>query len=77
MTDVPSRFVSLAVILVAAAALVAGCGKKDDPVAKAEKKDAAKGIPAPGIAETKAIEPEVTQRTNALVDWYLSDVAKL
>jgi hypothetical protein len=35
-----------------------GCGKKDDPVAQAEKKDVAKGIAAPGIAETKAIAEE-------------------
>ncbi|MFH0340822.1 MAG: DUF1254 domain-containing protein [Chromatiales bacterium] len=39
-------------------ALLAGCGKKDDPIAQAEKKDAAKGIVAPGIAETKAIAEE-------------------
>ena len=38
--------------------LVAGCGKKDDPVAQAEKKDVAKGVPAPSIAETKAIAEE-------------------
>src|SRR4249920_542599 len=38
--------------------LVAGCGKKDDSVAQAEKKDVAKGIAAPGIAETKAIAEE-------------------
>ncbi len=41
-----------------AVTLVAGCGKKDDPVAQAEKKDVAKGVPAPGIAETKAIAEE-------------------
>jgi GMP synthase-like glutamine amidotransferase len=29
------------------------------------------------LAETSVIEPEVTVRTNALVDWYLSDIAKL
>ncbi|MFH0341903.1 MAG: DUF1254 domain-containing protein [Chromatiales bacterium] len=39
-------------------ALLAGCGKNDDPIAQAEKKDAAKGIAAPGIAETKAIAEE-------------------
>ena len=40
------------------ALLVAGCGKKDDPIASAAKKDAATGVPAPGIAETKAITEE-------------------
>ena len=34
--------------------VVAGCGKKDDPIAQAEKKDKDK----PGIAETKAIAEE-------------------
>jgi hypothetical protein len=37
---------------------LAGCGKKDDTIAQAEKKDAAAGVPAPGIAETKAIMEE-------------------
>jgi hypothetical protein len=50
----PLRFVKLAFFLIAASALAAGCGKKDDSVAQAEKKDVAKGIAAPGIAETKA-----------------------
>ena len=40
------------------AALLAGCGKKEDPVAQAAKKDAAAGVPAPGIAEVKAIAEE-------------------
>jgi hypothetical protein len=39
-------------------AVVAGCGKKDDPITQAEKKDVAKGVAAPGIAETKAIAEE-------------------
>jgi hypothetical protein len=38
--------------------LLAGCGKKDDTIAQAEKKDATKGIAAPSIAETKAIAEE-------------------
>ena len=38
--------------------LLAGCGKNDDPIAKADKKDVAVGVPAPGIAETKAIAEE-------------------
>jgi hypothetical protein len=40
------------------AALVAGCGRKEDTIAKAEKKDVAAGVPAPGIAETRAIAEE-------------------
>jgi len=43
---------------VAAAALLVGCGKPDDAITKAEKKDVAKGVAAPGIAETKAIAEE-------------------
>jgi len=53
-----SRFVQLAFILIAATALTAACGKKNDPIAQAEKKDAANGVPAPSIAETKAIAEE-------------------
>jgi hypothetical protein len=49
------RFIVLGTL---AAALVAGCGKKDDPVAQATKADTTKGVPAPGIAETKAIAEE-------------------
>jgi len=47
-------------ILVSAIALslLAGCGKKDDPITQAEKKDATKGVAAPSIAETKAIAEE-------------------
>ena len=41
-----------------AATLIAGCDKKDDPVAQAEKKDVAQGIAAPSIIETKAIAEE-------------------
>ena len=41
-----------------AAALVAGCATKNDPIAQAGKQDVAKGVPAPGIAETKAIAEE-------------------
>jgi hypothetical protein len=42
----------------AAALVLGGCGKQDDAITKAEKKDAAAGIPAPGIAEVKAIAEE-------------------
>jgi len=38
--------------------LLAGCGKKDDPITQAEKKDVAKGIAAPSIAEIKTIAEE-------------------
>jgi hypothetical protein len=58
MRNAPSRSLKLAVLLIAATALAAGCGKKDDSVAQAEKKDVAKGIAAPGIVETKAIAEE-------------------
>ena len=34
------------------------CEKKNDSIAQAEKAEAAKGVPAPGIAETKAIAEE-------------------
>ena len=38
--------------------LVAGCGKKEDPVTQAATKDAAAAIPAPSLAEVKAIAEE-------------------
>src|SRR5258705_13952885 len=46
----------LGTVMAAALAMtvIAGCGKKDDPITKAEKKDTDK----PGIAETKAIAEE-------------------
>ena len=40
------------------AALIAGCGKKEEPIVQAQKKDAVAGVPAPGIAEVKAIAEE-------------------
>jgi hypothetical protein len=39
-------------------ALLAGCDKKNDSIAQAEKQDVAHGVPAPGIEETKAIAEE-------------------
>ena len=56
----PGRTTTLRWVAVAAASLflVTGCGKQDDPIAQAEKKDVARGVPAPGIAETKAIAEE-------------------
>ena len=41
-----------------AAVLIAGCGNKNDTVAQTAKQDAAKGVPAPSIAEVKAIAEE-------------------
>src|SRR3954471_1712889 len=52
------RFLNLAVLIVAVTTLAAGCGKKDDSIAQAEKKDVAKGAAAPSIAEVKAIAEE-------------------
>ncbi len=49
---------NVAILCVAMAAFVAGCSKKDDAIAKAEKKDEAQGTAAPGIAETKGIAEE-------------------
>jgi len=46
------------VLFVSAAALFAGCAKKGDPISEASKADAAKGIAAPGIVDTKAIAEE-------------------
>ena len=49
----------LAIFAIAlSAVLLAGCGKQDDVVTQAAKKDAAAGIPAPGITEVKAIAEE-------------------
>jgi len=53
-----SQFLKWALLCAVAATLIAGCGKKDDPTAQAKKEDAAKGVPAPSIAETKAIAEE-------------------
>jgi hypothetical protein len=46
-----------AVFWAAATMLIAGCGKNDS-ISQAEKKDAVQGVPAPSIAETKAIAEE-------------------
>jgi hypothetical protein len=45
-------------VAVAAAALLAGCGRKDDAVTQAATQAVAAGVPAPGIAEVKAIAEE-------------------
>ncbi len=52
------ELLSWALVAALSMTLFIGCGKKDDPIAKAEKKDVAQGIAAPGIAETKAIAEE-------------------
>ena len=41
-----------------AAMLLVGCGKKDDTISQAAKKDVATGVPAPSIEEVKAIAEE-------------------
>jgi hypothetical protein len=45
-------------VLAIAALLIAGCGKRDEAVTQAEKQDAAQGVAAPSIAETRAIAEE-------------------
>ncbi len=58
MTMERSKSLKLVVLFAAAVTLVAGCGKKDDAISQAEKKDVAKGVAAPTISETKAIAEE-------------------
>jgi hypothetical protein len=58
MTSKASRLLQVAAACTLGAALLSSCGKKVDPIAQAGKTDAAKGVPAPGIAETKAIAEE-------------------
>jgi hypothetical protein len=45
-------------VVVVAASLMSGCAKPADPVAQADKKDQAAGVPAPSIEATKAIAKE-------------------
>lgn len=58
MTRKRRALVSSALCAAIALVVLAGCGKKDDAVSQAAKKDAAAGVPAPGIAEVKAIAEE-------------------
>jgi len=51
-------FINGVMAIAVAAILLAGCDKKDDSIAQAEKQDVARGVPAPGIEETKAIAEE-------------------
>ena len=53
-----SNCLRLITLCVATVALLAGCGKKDDAISKAEQADKKAGIAAPGIAEVKAIAEE-------------------
>ena len=53
-----STVLKCAILLVAATTLFAGCSKKDDVIAQAEKKDVATGVAAPSIEQTKAIAEE-------------------
>jgi len=45
-------------LVLAVGALLVACAKANDPLAQAEKKDVAAGLPVPGIAETKALAQE-------------------
>ena len=58
MRTVRSQCLKLAFLCAVAATLMAGCGKKDDSITQAEKKDVAQGVSAPSIVETKAIAEE-------------------
>ena len=58
MTERRSAFLKWVVLCAAATILIAGCGKKDDAISQAEKKDVAKGVAAPSIEQTKAIAEE-------------------
>ena len=58
MTPTTSPILRAVALCAIATTLVMGCGKKDDPIAQAEKKDVAKGVPAPSIEQTKAIATE-------------------
>lgn len=46
------------VVLVVAATLTAGCDGANDPISQAEKNDAATGVAAPGIEQTRSIAEE-------------------
>jgi hypothetical protein len=58
MTSVASNGLKWAGIAAISMTLIAGCGKSNDPVAQADKRDVASGVPAPSIADTKAIAQE-------------------
>jgi hypothetical protein len=52
------RILTWALLCAAAASVIAGCGKKNDTISQAEKKDVTQGVAAPSIADTKAIAEE-------------------
>ena len=58
MTRAPSKTLKWAVFAITAGTLLAGCAKKNDAISQAEKKEVAQGVPAPSIADTKAIAQE-------------------
>jgi hypothetical protein len=64
MKDRKRSLLHVALGVAIAAALLAGCSKKEDPIVQAQKQEApasaqaAAGVPAPGIAEVKAIAEE-------------------
>jgi hypothetical protein len=47
-----------AITALCAATLLAACGNQNDPISQTAKKEAAAGVPAPSIAEVKAIAEE-------------------
>jgi hypothetical protein len=54
----PTSMKWIGILAVSSATLITGCEKKGDVISQAERKDAAKGVPAPSIEETKAIAEE-------------------
>jgi len=58
MASAASNGLICAVVGVMSMALIAGCAKSNDPIAQAEKQQAAAGVAAPSIAETKTIAQE-------------------
>lgn len=58
MPPTTSRGLSLTILVAGATLFFAGCSKPNDAISQAEKRDAAKGVAAPSIAETKAIAEE-------------------
>src|SRR6266545_5710650 len=58
MKTTKRTFTSVAFAVAIATTLLIGCNKKSDIISSAERADKKAGIPAPGIAETKAIAEE-------------------
>ena len=58
MPPATPRSLNLALLVAGATLFFAGCSKPNDAISQAEKQDAAKGVAAPSIAETKAIAAE-------------------